>query len=120
MIARDQLMFDRNLLQTFLNNFKEEKRIKLLDVYLMSLGQHIDSCKNAAETKDAEKLKGSAHDLKSLSYTLGAQDAGDIARDIEAAVIENRHDYALENTDKLLIAIQQLVRVLQDERASME
>lgn len=112
-------MFDRNLLQTFLNNFKAEKRIKLLDVYLMSLSQHIDSCKNAAETKDAEKLKGAAHDLKSLSYTLGAQDAGDIAKDIEAAVIENRHDYALENTDKLLIAIQHIVHVLQDERASM-
>lgn len=113
-------MLEQNKLEEFLSPFDRSKHAKLLDVYIMSLNQHLSTCQNADENKDAEALKNSVHDVKSLGYTLGAQELGETAEKIEACVIENKADEAFTLCPDLYTHIKQVYEVLKQERAKLD
>lgn len=85
--------------QTLLNEFKKdnlegsaEMYSSILEIFLNDAPKMIAEIKDSLEKGDAAGAKGPAHNLKSNSAALGAQGLSKIAKQMEAAAIENQFD----------------------------
>ena len=79
-------MYSYDQLNNFLNKFDVSKHEILLDAYYQSLTEQYNKCHTALETQDLNLLNLSMHDIKSLALTIGADDLGFKAQDIEKNV----------------------------------
>lgn len=101
----------------FLNRFDETKRQKMLDVYITSLETHAQASRQALEMLDAARLKAAAHDLKSLSYTLEANEEGDLAKEIEYAIIDGNTDAAFAKAPELIAFVERMLDAMKTYQA---
>ena len=105
-------MYKAEALDDFLKTFRSEKHQAILSVYIASLQAHIEACLEAQSKQDVETLTAKTHDLKSLSYQLGAQEAGDIAARIEGAGKNKESLIAFDALPDLLKCVENIVSVL--------
>ncbi len=105
-------MFTMNMLTQFLNQFDEDKHSKMLNIFITSLEKHEATCRNALSNKDAKILQSCTHDLKSLCYTLDANEQGKRAENIEAALIKGHNEKAFQHTPALLDDIAQIIDIM--------
>tara|TARA_R110002124_G_scaffold233406_1_gene398724 strand:+ start:87021 stop:87299 length:279 start_codon:yes stop_codon:yes gene_type:complete len=90
----------------------------MLQIYIISLENHIQNCKDALTDKNSKNLQSSAHDLKSLAYTVGANDPGQRAETIEAALMSGDETTAFNAAPQLILMIEDIIRVMKEMQQS--
>ncbi len=113
-------MINENTVRDFLQNFDDAKHHKMLSVFSLSLNSHIDTCRAALKSQNAEALKASIHDIKSLSYTIGDEETGQMAERIEKAVIDGDFSQAFEDTPALLGYVEAAVEIIERMAGDLE
>lgn len=88
----------------------------MLDVFILSLEKHIKVCENAFTTQNTPELIGSIHDVKSLSYTLGANEEGDLAKSIEHSLHSEEIKSGYEKIPTMINNLKHIVSTLKEER----
>lgn len=105
-------MFNKEKLRIFLDNFPEEKREKMVEIYIKSYQKHKLATEKAIQQQDVQSLRQTLHDLKSISYTIANNELGDLAKDIEEDIDEGKDADAFKKAPGLLPHIQDILSIL--------
>lgn len=111
-------MFKKLDLINFLERFPPEKREKLTLAYISSYEKHMDVCKSAIQNDEIEPLKHALHDLKSLSYTLGANALGTLAEKAEEKALDGAHADALKQAPEIFPYIKNIIAIMNEYLAT--
>ncbi len=105
-------MFTQENFFKFLERFDEEMRGNMTETYILSFQEHLQECEEAKKEQNAQRLRYSAHDLKSISYTIEAQDLGALAEEIETNIIKKNEICAFDKVSGLRPLINQVIEII--------
>ncbi len=107
-------MLNQRFITNFLEKFDESKHERMLEIYMTSLKNHANVCREALSEKEKlGDLQASTHDLKSIFRTLGAQAQGDLAEKIETSIKEGTTEQLAEDTNILLKDIDETLALME-------
>jgi len=102
-------------IQALENNGSPGLTARLIEVYLRSSPEIIDSMRQAIVSEDAETIERAAHSLKSSSATLGALELSEYCRRLEQIGREAATDQAAEVFASLEMEFDRVRRALSDQ-----
>ena len=102
-------------IQALENNGSPGLVTRLVEVYLKSSPELVDSMRDAVASADAETIERSAHSLKSSSATLGALDLAELCKELEQIGREAATDRAAEVFASLEMEFSRVRRALSDQ-----
>lgn len=108
-------MFTHDTLQQFLNQFDKNNHVQMLSVFIASFEKHYKTCDDAAKSQDVAALLSTVHDVKSLCYTLEANEAGALAEKMEDALKSGDCDGAFHDTPALLQKMGHILTVMKSD-----
>ena len=108
-------MYTEKDLRQFLSSFNEDMQTKFIETFIDSFNKQMKSCKKAQDQYDSQLLKTSIHDIKSLAYTIGAQELGDLAKRIDENLSYNHHTEAFRDLPKIFPMSQNVLKILEKQ-----
>ncbi|MDO5156447.1 MAG: hypothetical protein Q4D51_10835 [Eubacteriales bacterium] len=97
----------------FVGNNKEFYQ-KILVEFVKSGAGFIDDLKNMVQNEDWGNYQIKVHSVKSGSYSIGANDLGDAAKEMEFAAKDSEYERIVANNDKLIQLLSETLAHIQD------
>lgn len=92
----DLASINQSVIQNLADMVGDDGVVSLIDLCIQDFPEHVEQCINAAQTGALDKVKASAHPMKSGARYLGAVDFSELCAEIETEALKGQLDKVRE------------------------